>query len=684
MATPSHIEFHSVLRSGPLLKQVIKMASTQRKTLGFLPDAAFAERVDRGTLLAAADVTGQFLRGYVLYDLVGGGLKIRQLCIDPTFRRTGLARQLVEQLVLRHPGVHSLSLWCRRDFEANNIWPQLGFAPRTEKAGRASTPTTLFLWVRNLSDIHKDTLFSLLHREQKLRVALDTNVLYDLHDRKRGASDSRGLLAEWIQAEVQFCITEQVLQDIAQIDDEALRKTQRAWTSTYHEPHLDFERRRQLALLLENQCPSQSLSDRSDVNHVAACAASGLRILLTRDRAMIKRLRSQALAIAGVEVLSPSEFLGHQLETLQPARYAPVRLFGLEYDETPVRAAEVEQLVSMFAFPSHGGAQRALKRTLQDAIANPGQWHTGVVRRSETPVALVIGRLQANAWEVPIIRILDEHDTLGRQLLAQLKLTAIERSCKSVLVTDSVARRYLVEPLLAENFWPGSDGWLAVSHRVSGSGNAVADALEEIATTTRHRDALALLRLGPELDPIQQTWLESLFWPAKCLDGRLPSYTVPIKPTWTRDLLGAEEQQASLLARPPSLGLAREHVYYKSPRGPRPLAPSRILWYRSSRDPGVIASSRLMEVVEGPAETLHSRFQHLGVWELSHVLEKAHKGNILAMRFADTEIFERPVTLRRMRQLASDTRHSLVLRSPSRIPEHMFEHIYAEAFSDAR
>jgi hypothetical protein len=174
--------------------------------------------------------------------------------------------------------------------------------------------------------------------------------------------------------------------------------------------------------------------------------------------------------------------------------------------------------------------------------------------------------------------------------------------------------------------------------------------------------------------------LERTLWPAKIIDSALASFIVPIKPIWSAELFGIPQ---TLMPRPNMLGLSREHVYYRSPKPGIVKAPARILWYASgARKHGgvgaIIACSRLEEVICAKPGTLHQRFRHLGVWRQEEIAEVAQVGIAQALRFSDTEIFQRPVSLRRFHKLTNQESQSHTLQSPLRISADQFAAVYKE------
>lgn len=177
--------------------------------------------------------------------------------------------------------------------------------------------------------------------------------------------------------------------------------------------------------------------------------------------------------------------------------------------------------------------------------------------------------------------------------------------------------------------------------------------------------------------------LERTLWPAKITDSKLESFLIPIRPEWSTELFGVPE---TLIPRSSTLGISREHVYYRSPHPRIVAAPARLLWYASgaSRDGGVaavIACSRLEEVIAARPPELHQRFRHLGVWHQAQVTAVARDGTALALRFADTEILPHRVPLRRLRKLASQHCQPMSLQSAKKISPQFFTAVYQEGLS---
>ncbi len=158
----------------PSFADVLRLAQSNRRYLGFLPDAGFADRAGKGTLLVATD--GETALGYVLYDLPGDRVKIVHLCVAGGCRHAGVARALIDDVSARHQDRRGLELTCRRDFPANTLWPRLGFRPVAERPGRSAARYPLTIW--QLAHVHED-LFTPIDERREIAV-IDNNIFKDL------------------------------------------------------------------------------------------------------------------------------------------------------------------------------------------------------------------------------------------------------------------------------------------------------------------------------------------------------------------------------------------------------------------------------------------------------------------------------------------------------------------------
>lgn len=124
--------------------------------------------------------------------------------------------------------------------------------------------------------------------------------------------------------------------------------------------------------------------------------------------------------------------------------------------------------------------------------------------------------------------------------------------------------------------------------------------------------------------------------------------------------------------------LARNSGHGAAPNPADIAATSRLYVSKDGHDDGTMhirACSRIVDVKVGPATSLFRENEHLGVFIWENVRDVA-KGNphapIMAFRFADTEIFRRPIPLEEAKQAGLRS----PLAPPYLIPDDFFQTLY--------
>ena len=178
--------------------------------------------------------------------------------------------------------------------------------------------------------------------------------------------------------------------------------------------------------------------------------------------------------------------------------------------------------------------------------------------------------------------------------------------------------------------------------------------------------------------------IERHLWPAKVINADLPTFIIPIQPIWAKDLFDKELARQYILESQTDLALKRELVYYKCNNGSlKPGVIGRILWYVSSDraftgTQEVKACSRLDEVIIDKPEKLYRQFRHLGVYELKYLMTLAKDKpdeDIMAIRFSYTNIFNKRLTLNRLREILGN---KTTVQSLFKISKQQFGIIYNE------
>ncbi|SEH00362.1 Acetyltransferase (GNAT) family protein [Nonomuraea solani] len=620
--------------------------------------------------------------GYALYALPHQIVRLTHLCISPDYRSRGLARQLVDAITRDHGDRFGIALKCRTDYVENALWPRLGFIERGRTPGRSKKRLPLSIWWRDHG--HPD-LFSSAESLDILKVALDVNVFVDIEngDDRAAAKESHALIEDWLVGQVELTITPELSREISRLPQCDSKSTQVAALTKYRTLTADHSTSDAMyQRLLDHAKSAHGLdlsieeSDRSDVRHIAEAYAAGVTVFVTRDERLSIWARS-ALDICGVRVMRPADVILYVDELARAQAYMPSQLLDTEYRLEPVRSMEEGNLLS-FLNSSDGERKTDFLAKVRQLSAEGQKWERLILRDPHgNASALLIYGLEATQLTVPLIRVGNSRieETIVRQLIYLARTQARQHKREIIRITDRQLSKALQRILRSEGFVCHNDAWIAFVIDLCANAAAVD---EQTALAARHVD-IRLTKLTTNLSPIIAADLERSLWPAKLVDSALPSYIVPIRPYWSAELFGVPQ---TLIPRSNSLGISREHVYYRSPipRGER--APARLLWYVSSNSAGglsaIIGCSRLEEVTVDSPQALHGRFQHLGVWSRQQVINASKGGKALALRFSDTELFQHHVPLRRMRQIATTFGQTLQLQSVSKISSDLFAAIYKE------
>ncbi|HSX69005.1 GNAT family N-acetyltransferase [Nocardioides sp.] len=667
------------------IEKVIELGDRHRSRLGPMPFAGFREAAEHHNIAVAVRTRAdgsQDLAGYCLYDPTVRAdryARIAHLCLAEDARGLGVAGGLVDAVMDRCQDRLGLRLKCRDDWEAAARWPSLGFEPVRSRAGRGKTKEPMTEWVK-----HNDTATTLLslplEDPDRLVVAVDNNVFCDLYgtsNRRKQFSGSVALLAaaEQIRLARPFSLTQELNSTVDQRERQALLQSAQVAGMTI----LKGDRNKVQALRDEllAEVPDAILhKDASlsmDATMVAESILGGAEVFVTRDQNAVTYLGPAAASGRNFAVLDPNElpafidrradfvsYLPTQLEQTEfttsrgdAATWNPDNLGDLIAKESGERKVAFRQVIKSIAERSAGTDDRQLMLTPRGEVLAIWAAHEG-----------------STTLEVPLLRVKrgDLLPTITRQLSRNLRRRAATAGLTTVRILDDHLPTAIGAELRRDGFIDPAGFLTATVLTTIGTWADVRAAAEAVAESG--------VVLPEQLSSASEaSEYERVLWPAKILHPDVATYIVPIRGVFADDLLG---HTSTLLARPGDLGLSREHVYYKSGQY-KPVAPGRILWYSSRRDQQVVAASRLVESVVGSPEVLHREFSNIGILTLDQVREARGKraGTVVALRFADTEIFNRPLSLARVQELSNGAAR-LTVQSPVRVDSAWFKRLYEE------
>ena len=689
------ITIEAIDHTSPHLQTVIALGDANKKTLGLLPRDAFIEYAIKRTILVAIDPDKNCI-GYLLYRKVirKHAIVIVHLCIDPSWRGKDVAKKLVNYLSQKTQDFYRIELKCRRDYGIDGMWYKLGFVPLDEKTGKSKDGKLLTIW---WLEHNHPTIFSYAANqklESKLCAVIDTSVFFELHeDEELKTTESDSLLADWLQDDLELCITDEIFKSINKIDCASLRDSKR-WLANSFTQLVHNKTRIEGILNTLNQVFAKQASTRdvSLINQLAITIASDAQVFVTRNIEVLN-LADEIYKKFTLEVISPTNLILKFDDIRTNVEYQPVRLAGTSIKLKLIQRFEQSRLIDSFNASEKGEIEGEFQQRLRHIIANPDKFQCYVFLENEnTPLALIVfDRQQTYELKVTIMRVRPGAiaATLARYLVFySISLSADEKR-QFTRIIDPYLEETVLQAIQEDAFVRVDNGYLKANLAVAQTSTELSKYLTELGKMGSEynfciqlAETLTISESTQDIKTISE--IERHLWPAKVINGDLPTFIIPIQPRWAKDLFDKELANQYLLESQTDLALRRELVYYKRNNGSlKPGVIGRILWYVSSDraftgTQEVKACSKLDEVIIDKPEKLYRQFRHLGVYKLKNLMTIANNKpdeDIMALRFSYTEIFNKPLTLKRIREIREN---QTTVQSLFKISKEQFAIIYNE------
>lgn len=662
----SKIEILPVIPASPEIEEVWRLYRENSATLGFLPRGAFDQFAASGGILMAKR-TNQPL-GYVAWRRSRNEAVLVHLCVGKAHRGSNYSSLLLDEMINYCSDEVAIRIRCRKDYRVNSLWPQYDFAFEGEIRGRGADASPLLVWRRRNREPPQLDIFSKSGPSPTNIVALDANVFYDiLNPNSQHHDESSSLLADWLD-DVDVRVTRELRNEIARQHVDSLR--QRAFNFFQDFPELaTYPDQMDEALKVINKVLSRpkTKADESDRRQLAHAWKDGAMFFATRDQYILdhaEKLRSAT----GLVVLRPADLVAriHDYES----NYSPIRLTGAQITRRKVTSEN--QLLAFQNFRARETKSTWLQ-TIREARTN--RCYVEVIGLDGESPRVALGYESSSDSEIRIrfVRTLGGSltGTLLRHVIADFLALARYENVR-VMSVERPDQEEVLQGLLDLGFEEDRAGRL-VRYTLPGVVR-IAEAVDWI------RAELPQAQVSPSETP---TDIESRFWPLRILGAEIPTYIIPIRRPWAAALFDRALAGEELFGVPQTPALQLENVYF-SASGVTIPAGSRILWY-VSRDVGEVrAVSTCLETDVNTAHQLARRYQRLGIYEWQDILGLAkgdHHRQLLAFRFARTELLTHPVPYSRLKKLIWEhTKTNNPLASPVRVPEALFEAIYSEGF----
>ena len=651
------------------LAEVEALRAMNNETLGFMAMSVMEGYLKKGGGLGIRGPDG--LRGYALYAVHRHHIRLIHLCVARPYRGSRYAKQLVDAVVgaAKEARVGAVKLTCRRDYaRASAFWRRYGFIPIAEMAAKTDD-ARLMIWYLAVADAAQQDIFSSLASEDRVKVAIDAQLFFQLHaPESADTAIAKGLQADFLADSLELCITQEMFNEI---DRAELNQRERSRGIAHAFPQLRHDAERMPAMVkgLEGILPSDRASEESDIRQIAMTATSDVSVFLTRDEGLLAKAK-QIKGVTSVDVLHPDELIVRLDKFADRDAYQPIPVSGSALAWRRIGDDEVARLRGRDDLLGPHERKRHFVDQLDKALSHPRTWRTEALWSENTLLALRSWRRDGDRLLAGLCRAARGH--------AQGLFTDYAAAS---LIHEAVDSGYCAVAIEPGGTTPEALGRFAQLGFVDGGGELVRICPATVMSAADLRDSApkALLSGSPEE-------LERYCSPVALQDGDTDCLLVPIKPGYAQALFNTERASDDLLGADERVLLRWENVYFRKKSHHRMITPpARILWYESGGH-GVVAVSHLDHVEIGQPKEVFRKNRSLGTlgWREIHAMCDGNQvQEVMALQFSHSHLFRSPVGLASLRQVYS--RHGLkgpVLQSPSRVPRAAFLEIFRLGFPE--
>lgn len=687
------------------LQDVIALWRSHSSRLGELPEEGkILAYLSKQKLIVAVSKAKKGV-AYVMFREKEQAARILHVCVQKEYRNRGLARDLVERVIHDLSHLYELKVSCRRDYELNDFWSSLGFTAMSDRSGRNVSNHLITEWVLNYG---KPNLLTLLHEQitnSKLCAVIDTNIFLDLTEENpdRNTEDSKVLASDSLYTDTEFLLASEIYNDINRISSNQERSRRREKIGLYKVIAPSREKVNKVRSQLRKYFPSTlTPQDNSDLMHLATAIANDCHCFITRDSELLK-LDPKIYNQFGIPILRPSDFMIYIDELLQASKYQPSRLSNTSIQVNNIGPGEQEIITQQFLNFQCGERKSEFRKTLRECISDIGRFQCQVLTDTDINKIVafyVIDRETPNELRIPILRLLESSSfkkSLSRHLAFRFVRTAVSENRYFIKISDPNISASVKEALLAERFILQNESYVKCAFPLLDEARKLPNKVDEMLHSLDRESSYSFCRdiisylarsnSNKELNSIIE--VEKTFHPIKILNADIPNYIIPIQPRWAEELIDEDLASLLILGANKELTLRREMIYYRASKPGIVSAPARILWYVSESKHGrqfpntksIKACSVLDEVIVDKAESIYMQFRRYGIYRREDVFGISRdglEGEIMAIRFSDTQLANKPIPYSRILDILSPKKPPLI--APYKIPEEAFSEFYREGF----
>jgi len=687
------MEFEFINTKSEFLKEVMDLGKKNSSTLGFMPEGGFNDHAKKRHILIAKD--GDVFIGYILFriGLKTNKLSITHLCVSEAYRGQNISIKLLDQLKASYGGsLSGIYLSCREDYQApNKVWENYGFVAKDKKRSRSQSEKYLIKW---WYDFNSTDLFSFYEMSNTKRNALlDMNILIKLRDKGQNNVDQlQSLLADWLTDEVEFYYAPEFYNEINRdTDRNRSEKTRNFVAGNFIEAKFDKADAVIVKEELTQLIKSQSKNDLSDIKQLSECIASNIKYFITLDNYILSK-RDIIQEKYAIEILKPEELILKIDELSDSDNYQPIRLSGAMHTTNKITQQNLNVYISRFLKSDKAETKSAFSNLVNKVIKDIKISNIKTVDcDTNGSIAFWGYQVLENSISIKFLRTLSNslEFTLFTQLISEIINIAINMRKPLIEISDDFFCDDKVLLLIEAGFVNKGNIWVKVAIKdliVSG------DLINKYPIVSSVLDVTQIKALVSDQHSDQRKMnlyiLERKFFPLKFSDLDLPCYIIPIKRYWAGQLFDRYNSGQDFFGAKPEKIWNRENVYYRNVKPVNEQYPARILWYVSAqknqnRQRSILATSYLDAVTSDVVKEQFRKHKRFGIYEWDHIFDLAGKDinkKVKALKFSDTEVFEREVPFEKITKIFADNnRKKNTFVSPVQVSHEVFNDLYKTA-----
>ena len=673
----------------PFVKEINNLADENANTLSFLPYSSYRQYARKpGIFVALID---ENLAGYLIWSMNSKTRYIRiwQLCIHPKYRGQKLARKL-NSCLINHTNqeARGIRFECRADYGIDEMWINLGYSPISEKPAKTEG-CTLKVWSMDFIGSSYPSIFSSDYNS--LKCSIDAYTLRQL------VNEESERTIQWLRSEFQICITDAIFVEIDQVyrnQPEVRRYLRNLVTSNFSKSFSNLDNFQENYDKFKKilKADGVSLTD-LDISHIARCLSSDICYFLTSKKDLLD-LSDFLYSQTKVRIISCEEAIDLKNDNPDELTYQPTRLENANLQILNLENSDLDEIVKKICSIYSDSDYQTLLATLKNYLFSNASFEYKVLTYENKPCVFYVSTVENNNIEVPFIRLISDFSlssTLFNFVINRLVKDGVSKKCLFVKISDS-GLGDLEKSALENQYYTKSrhaDIWLKTCWRETLPSQAITQHLNQISQAVPEYENIGQF-ISSYLESQNVLYgmdIERILWPLKIEDCNIPSFIIPIKPEYAKELFDGNLAKETLFGVQRSdLFLSLDRVYYKSPIGHGGLKkePARILWYVSqSSDRGysnlssIRACSQVDKVLIDSPEEAYRKFQHLGYYDLEQVKQCASNNKVMAIKFSHTELLDIPVKLHAINQCLES---NAPLQSPRKISQAEFITLYRLGF----